>query len=306
MGDLTEMRAAACARLVQATLEADVLERIDAFKAGLDALGVTSEVLQLDTDQIEINVVIGSSSSSASRPVCEPAPVVPACGEDAGARKIASGRWSDAEVARAHKMLDGGATSGAIAKALGRGPNAVSVKVSKMRAQRGDAKWRAAREGEATAPPPPRTAPAKRKLVPGKDRVKKAPEPKASAATPVAAVEGKAERPSASVPFAERAGVASLPTRAAPVSGASGERPYAERAIIAHLDGVGYVGGWDAARDFELVEELCRGSNLAVVAMELGVAIDAARARWQVLNRHIGDADHQARLVRILRERSGA
>ena len=312
MGDLTEMRAAAQARLAQAELESSVLDRIAVFGADLDSLGVAFEVLQLDTDQIEISIVIGGLGDPAVHQACwpviaEPAPAVddlvpeapkPASviGDAAPAvakpKKAApdfvTGPWSDDEISKALDGINAGRSNGEIAGKLGRHAGSCNMQLAKLR-----------REVVSKDPAAPVR---KRKLVPGKDRAKKVPadtapkarpEAKPEAAKPAPEVPAKAEKPAASVPFAERAGVASLPTRAAPdapsapVSGIKGERPYAERAIIAHLDAVGYAGGWNAERDFELVEEICRGSNLAVLATELQIGFAAAQARWRQLNTHI-------------------
>lgn len=319
MGDLTEMRAAAEARLVQAERESSVLNRIAVFGGDLDSLGVAFEVLRLDTDQIEISIVIGGLGDPAVHQACEPviaAPSpevedekpsseqVPAVADAAAAaakpkkaaREYVTGPWSDDEISKALDGIKAGRSNGQIAGKLGRHAGSCNMHLAKLRQE--------AAGKEPAAPV------RKRKLVPGKDRTKKTTANKApEVAKPAPAVLTKSEKPAASVPFAERPGVASLPTRAAPaapapVSGAAGERPYAERAIIAHLDAVGYAGDWNAERDFELVEEICRGSNLAVVATELQIGFAAAQARWRQLNTHIGDTDHQARLVRILKERA--
>jgi hypothetical protein len=323
MGDLTEMRAAAAARFAQAEREASVLDRIAVFGDDMDSLGVSFEVLRLDTAQIEISVVIGGLGDPAVHQACAPviaAPApevedeepsseqVPAVADVApvaekpkkAARKYVTGPWSDVETATALDGIKAGRTNGEIAAKLGRHAGSCNMPLAKLRG-----------EIEGTA------APRKRKLVPGKERAKKAPadkapEAKPKAAKPAPAVQAKAEKPAASVPFAERAGVASLATRAAPdapaapVSGIKGERPYAERVIVAHLNAVGYADGWNAERDFELVEEICRGSNLAVVATELQIGFAEAQKRWRLLNTAISDVDHQARLVRILKERVDA
>ena len=342
MGDLTEMRAAAAARLAQAELESSVLDRIAVFGADLDSIGVTFEVLQLDTEQIEISIVIGGLGNPAVHTACttgaSPAPLEldfssfaefrrralemgevlasvgpkdPAIGHAApesakadpaveepapavakpkkAAREYVTGSWSDDEIATALNGIKADLSNGQIAAKLGRHAGSCNMFLAKLRG-----------EIDGTA------ASAKRKLVPGKDRVKKAaahkvPATKLEAAKPAPAVQAKPEKPVVSVPFSKRA---APDTPDVPANAARVERPYAERAIIAHLDAVGYAEGWNAERDFELVEEICRGSNLAVVATELHIGFAAAQARWRQLNTHIGDTDHQARLVRILKERA--
>lgn len=327
MGDLKEMRAAAQARLEQAELECGVMNVIADFGRELSALGVTFEVLQLDAAQIEISIVIGGLGDPAVHHACaaviaEPAPEVddvapetpkpstvvddaaPAVAKPKkAAREYVTGPWSDDEISKALDGIKAGCSNGEIAGNLGRHAGSCNMFLAKLRQE-------AARKYPAA---PVR----KRKLVPGKNRAENAPVAKPEAAKPevakpAPAVQAKPEKPAPSVPFSERAGVASLPTRAAPdtpdvpVSGAAGERPYAEREIIAHLDAVGYADGWNVERDFELVEEICRGSNLAVVATELQIGFGEAQKRWRLLNAHIGDTDHQARLVRILKERANA
>jgi hypothetical protein len=59
MFDLNEMREAASRRLSMAQLEADVLEQIAEFGHRMDQLNVPFEVLKLESDRIEISVVIG-------------------------------------------------------------------------------------------------------------------------------------------------------------------------------------------------------------------------------------------------------
>lgn len=303
MGDLAQMQVAADARLAQAKLEYEVLGRTADYVRGLADLDVTFEVLQLEASQIEISVVIGGIADpcvqgaleAAAEPV-DVATVEPECAlEPVGlspavppvpvaaspAPEWVTGRYSPKEIERTHALLDQGKTGRQIAKVLGRKPSAVSVFVAGLRKQRGDGKV----AGPAAGKPKPEKATAfKRKLIPGKDRV---PAPTARAASkPVAVVK--------STP----------PEDQILLSGVAGERPYAEREIIAHLGSIGHKDGWTPARDLELVEEICRGNNLDVIAAELRVGRDACKARWKLLNSRIGDADHQGRLVRILRERA--
>ncbi len=94
---------------------------------------------------------------------------------------------------------------------------------------------------------------------------------------------------------------ASLDNSEQPSTGSDAPKlSFSERAIEAHLNAVGYNDDWTAERDFLLVSKLIRGASARKVAFDLGKTRDEIRARWELLNTHIGDIDHQARLVRVL------
>jgi len=79
-----------------------------------------------------------------------------------------------------------------------------------------------------------------------------------------------------------------------------------DRIVVAHLDGLGYFGGWTAEKDFEILSGLITGKASALVADDLGVEVGDVVARFKALNTKVGDIGHQSRLLRILRQRAGA
>lgn len=79
-----------------------------------------------------------------------------------------------------------------------------------------------------------------------------------------------------------------------------------DRIVVAHLDGVGYSGGWSAEKDFEILSGLLAGKAAALVADDLGVEVGEVVARFKALNTTVGDIGHQSRLLRVLRLRAGA
>ena len=289
MADLKVMQVAADARFEQARHEKAVMEAVVEFGGVLTALGIT----QISVDQgapleLQINVLMGGGIALTADPVCvsdvvdvmpTPTPTPTPSGE--AEVEYVTGRWTQSEIKCTDDLLDQGKTSKQIAKALGRKPSAVSVFVAGLRKQRGDSKAGGTAAGLSK---PAKAKAVKRQLVPGKDLALK----------PRVPVRNEPEQPSLKGGASDQA----------ELSGTAGDRPYAERSIIAHLDAVGYASGWTAVRDFELVEELCKGANLGVVAIELQVGFDAAKERWKLLNVAIGDLGHQVRLCRILRERA--
>jgi DNA-binding CsgD family transcriptional regulator len=329
--DPVKMLAEAQERADTASLALNVITGLIAYRDEVTALGVPIQIVQHEFDEFDIRIYVGGVMPSSRCPgcrnsadpiiqaddVCADVPSKPEAVEAGGAvskavaaisdkavpvvapepapqapdPEFVTGHWSEREVDQAHSMLDKGQTSSQIAKKLGRKPNSVSVYVAKLR------KSRAAVKAGVAGPKV-----IKRKLVPATARALSAP---AVAPEPAAV-------PAAAEAFATRRGVASVGLRAEPSggdllrSGMAGERPYAERAIIAHLNGLGHKDGWNAERDLELVEEICKGGNLDVIAAELQVGRDAAKARWKLLNSDIGDMGHQVLLVRMLRERANA
>jgi len=78
-----------------------------------------------------------------------------------------------------------------------------------------------------------------------------------------------------------------------------------DRAVVTHLDDLGYSGGWSAEKDFEILTGLTTGKAAALVADEMGVEVGDVVSRFRALNTKVGDIGHQSRLLRILRQRAG-
>ncbi|MBB3995289.1 hypothetical protein GGR95_002944 [Sulfitobacter undariae] len=308
MNNLAQMQVDAAARLARASCEAAALSEIGQFGERLSELGIAFEVLPINADRIEISVVIGGfgdervqaavmpqfKSRAAAQGVVAPAvvveqPVQPTEPEKAaGPEKPAkakpmkaksakkafiTGPWSEGDRDLARKMIVDGFSNGEIAKKLGRHAGACNFMLKELR-----------------------------ELVAGDRPV--APKPVVKSSVAAASIKAPVE-------VTDRPAAKQLPARIAaevkaPVAATLAERPYAERVIISHLDAVGYAGDWNAERDLELVEEICRGSNLAVVATELQIGFAAAQDRWRLLNSNVGDLQHQKRLVAILKERANA
>ncbi|MCF7725761.1 hypothetical protein [Sulfitobacter sp. M22] len=118
-------------------------------------------------------------------------------------------------------------------------------------------------------------------------------------------------RPVAAAPAPVKLNVKELP-KPAPVAKPAVAAPMTpkltadERIVVAHLDGLGYSGGWSADKDFEILSGLITGKAAALVADELGVEVGDVVARFKALNTKVGDIGHQSRLLRILRQRAGA
>jgi hypothetical protein len=282
MDDLVQLQVAAQDRLVLATREAAVLEILGGFGAQLSEVGAGLDVVRHGFDGFEIMVHVHSGACEThSADARQSDPDLSSSPKKAVPVEYVTGRWADKEIVRTHELLDQGNTAKQIAKVLGRKPSAVSVFVAGLRKERGDLQTGGAATGHAKAA---KSTAVKRKLVPGKGRSTKAD----------------------TKPKVVKARISSGSPVASPVlqSGVAGDRPYVEREIIAHLDAVGFTAGWTAERDFELVEELCKGSDLGVVAAELRVGVDAAKDRWQLLNTDIGSVGHQVCLCKILRERA--
>jgi len=79
-----------------------------------------------------------------------------------------------------------------------------------------------------------------------------------------------------------------------------------DRAVVTHLDGLGYLGGWSAEKDFEILTGLTTGKAAALVADEMGVEVGDVVSRFRALNTKVGDIGHQSLLLRLLRQRAGA
>lgn len=78
-----------------------------------------------------------------------------------------------------------------------------------------------------------------------------------------------------------------------------------DRAVVTHLDDLGYLDGWSAEKDFEILTGLTTGKAAALVADEMGVEVGDVVSRFRALNTKVGDIGHQSRLLRILRQRAG-
>lgn len=343
---LEQMRANALAKLQQATCLAATVDEVARFGACLDDLGVAFEVSQPEHDEFEIRVYVGGvapevgfenasavaeavkaisplatmTKSRAKEPVAEPALLrteatcgsvqvgLPVDGSQAAtseemvvtaerdpqpiqepapkpkevaaqpktkrANKLVP--WTDVDTATLLAMASDGASDAEIAEKLGRSQKAVNVRLSRLRKMAGESKPRGGARHEVVAANP------------------------AKIKTP-ARIKAEATRKENA---ARVAGVApAAPVAAAPVAAPVNAL---DRDVIAHLDRLGYSGKWTAARDLELVEDLCMGKLADVIAVELEIARGAVLDRWKELNRKIGNTDHQARLVAILRARANA
>lgn len=88
-----------------------------------------------------------------------------------------------------------------------------------------------------------------------------------------------------------------------PVPEAS-DLPAWHRAIDAGLNALGYVSPWSAALDLELVERLSRGEKLPVIALDFGIDLGAAKARWIALTPNGVSLKFQEQLLTVLRARA--
>lgn len=330
MTDLMDLQAQAVEALRAAERTAAVLSAIGELAADVDALGGACDVIKSDNGNYVVRVDCGCFSTAPAaeskdvpvvsesmavdrggpEEITAPTPEIaeppaehgleaaadlgpdgilaptpdaapeadPEVADDAVQPEYVSGFYTPEDLEKMRRMMAAGNTYKEIAAALKRKPNAVSVKMAGMRKNKASGKRDIS---------PKRRGSFKRALVPGKDRAAKA----VALTEPVAA----------GVPDAA---TVTPPDKDILRSGVAGDRPYAERAIIAHLNSVGYGGDWSAQADFDLVEGLCKGESVSVVADSLGVESGAAAKRWRSLNASIGDAEHQARLVTILRERA--
>jgi hypothetical protein len=189
----------------------------------------------------------------------------------ASAKTWKTGPYSAAEDETIRQNMAKGQTSSEIAKVLKRRATGVSARMRKLQK---DAKGAVptAKQGDGGAPARLKT-PAQMKQTATKKARRQA---QVAVSTPAPA----------SVP---------------PAPSGVGDRGYGDRVLIAHLDALGYAGGWTPQSDFVLVNGIC-GSGLGVAAASVECTPEEARARWTALNQNIGDLDHQQRLIRILRE----
>lgn len=182
---------------------------------------------------------------------------------------LRSGTYSEAELATIHAMLDEGHVYSAIAAKLGRCKKAVSVKLATVRKRRAAAESKGRRK-------PPQTALPERPVRPPDQPAPPDPAPPRQRDEPRPVV-----RPDHS------------------------EFPINEKALTAYLDALGYVGDWDAVKDFQLVGLLMQGMKLDMIAAQLKVGLVSTGLRWRALNERIGDLDHQKLLLRVLKQRAG-
>ncbi len=75
---------------------------------------------------------------------------------------------------------------------------------------------------------------------------------------------------------------------------------FAEREINAHLNALGYVDEWSAAKDLTIAQALARGDGAHVAASLIKDSSQAVIDRWGNLNSKRGDIDHQRQLLRVL------
>lgn len=202
-------------------------------------------------------------------PVPEPAPHPkrPAVKTQA-AKTWKTGLYSAADDETIRQMMAEDQASAEIAAALGRKAAGVSARMRKLAKDAKSHRATAVPEDVASAPARLKTAP----------QVKQAETKRLN----------RQARQAASAP---------------PAPPGVGDRNYGDRLLIAHLDALGYAGGWTPQSDLVLVNGIC-GSGLAVAAASVECTLEEAKARWKALNQNIGDLDHQQRLVRILRERA--
>lgn len=124
----------------------------------------------------------------------------------------------------------------------------------------------------------------------------------------IKAERAKKPRPVAAEPAPVKLGAKAIP-KPAPKPEPAQELPKLsadDRAVVTHLDDLGYSGGWSAEKDFEILTGLTSGKAAALVADEVGVEVGDVVSRFRTLNTKVGDIGHQSRLLRILRQRAGA
>ena len=77
------------------------------------------------------------------------------------------------------------------------------------------------------------------------------------------------------------------------------------RDLTEFLGKLGYRGGWSAQLDLALIEGLARGTQMEVVADELGKEIGEAKARFFALTPNGVTIERQTHLLQVLRARAG-
>lgn len=80
--------------------------------------------------------------------------------------------------------------------------------------------------------------------------------------------------------------------------------PAWHRDINAELNALGYKSPWSAALDLDLVERLARGEKLPVIALDFGIDVSAAKARWTALTPNGVSLKFQEQLLTVLRARA--
>ena len=224
--------------------------------------------------------------AAASEAAPEPAPVhvpkpAPAV-SDAAPLKV--GPFSDEERKQVAEMLAEGWSCAVIAQRVNRGGQAVGAIIGKLRKAEGKSKEKS------------NLWPTQLKPV---DEIEPAPVPEVQAEPePAPAPEPEPEpKPAAVRPYG---------TFLADIPNAEGWS-FAERAINARLNSLGYEGGWYPGADLSLAEIICRDGSKSLGAEPIGPVPgnrEACLARWQALNSKLGDIQHQEKLLRVLRYRA--
>ncbi|TQD37451.1 hypothetical protein ACTTAK_06590 [Rhodobacter capsulatus] len=112
-----------------------------------------------------------------------------------------------------------------------------------------------------------------------------------------------AKKKAAAAPVAAfKAPIAPLPS----VSAQKDEpKPLWWRELTEFLGQIGYRGGWSASLDLALVEGLANGTQLEVVADEIGKEVGEAKARFIALTPNGVTIERQTQLLQVLRARAG-
>lgn len=116
-------------------------------------------------------------------------------------------------------------------------------------------------------------------------------------------------------PKPEPAAQGSVPPQPAPVAPRSpapggssdgvAEQPATVRQVQAHLNALGHIAPWTAAKDLKLAAGIARGDGLGATAEALGVEKGEALARWKALC-PVVTIDSQRLLLEELRKRADA
>lgn len=244
-----------------------------AAEAQRDSLKSLTQALFLSRRNSTLEVE-AAASEAAPEPahvhVPKPAPAV----SDAAPLKV--GPFSDEERKQVADMLAEGWSCAVIAQRLNRGGQAVGAIIGKLRKAEGKAK-----EKSNLWP----------KQIKPIDEIGPAPVPEVQA-------EPK--------PEPKPAAVRPAGTFLADIPNAEGWA-FAERAINARLNSLGYDGGWYPTADLSLAEVICRDGSKSLKDAQIGGSWrnpEQCLARWQALNSKPGDIQHQEKLLRVLRYRA--
>lgn len=245
-------------------------------------------MVDLDDGRVSIPApeieVVEVEPAPAPEVVAKPAPEIAPAVSDAAPLKV--GPFSGEERQRVADMLAMGRSCAEIADSLNRSGQAVGAIIGKLR------KAEKKNEGKSNLWPT--------QLKPV-DEIEPAPVPEVQAKP-----EPEPQADPEPEPEPKPATVRPAGTFLADIPNAEGWA-FAERAINARLNSLGYDGGWYPGADLSLAELICRDGSKALGAEPIGGRLrtrEDCLARWQAINSKPGDIRHQEKLLCVLRYRA--